>query len=298
MTALAAVVSLALALVGSPEGALRLERTTALQRSAEQVWPEPSRANGDRSQAYEDGCLVASRARRSPPCVYGDPGAAVTVVLFGDSHANQFFPALEPIARARHWRLVALMKGGCPPPPGTLRDPRTLGWQNRACRIWRAWALRRIARERPALIVTSGSNGSRLWRGGVRLAHAASDRAVARAYARTARRLARIAPRVVAIRDTPRPTLDVGGCVAAHMRDLRRCAFARPRRAGQPDPISRALESVDGVTVLDPLPELCPRSLCPAVIGDALVWRALAHVTGTYSGTMSRWLARQLPSLR
>jgi hypothetical protein len=290
------MVSLALALAPTPEGALRLERTTALQRSAERVWPEPSRADSDRSQAYEDGCLVTFRARRSPPCVYGDRNSAVTVVLFGDSHANQFFPALEPIARARHWRLVALTKGGCPPAPGTLRDPRTQGWMNRDCRIWRAWALRRIARERPALIVTSGSNGSRVWRGGVRLASGASDRVVARAYARTARRLARIAPRVVAIRDTPRPTLAVGGCVAAHMRDLRRCAFARPRAVGQPDPISRALDRVDGVKVLDPLPELCPRSLCPAVIGNVLVWRRLAHVTGTYSGTMSRWLARQLPS--
>jgi hypothetical protein len=166
---------------------------------------------------------------------------------------------------------------------------------NRDCRIWRAWALRRIARERPALIVTSGSNGSRVWRGGVQLDRAASDRVVAEAHARTLRRLARIAPHVVAIRDTPRPTLDVGGCVAAHMGELRRCAFARPRPVGQADTISRALARVDGATVLDPLPELCPRSLCPAVIGDVLVWRRLAHLTGTYSGTMSRWLARHLP---
>jgi hypothetical protein len=166
---------------------------------------------------------------------------------------------------------------------------------NRYCRIWRAWALRRIARERPALIVTSGSNGSRIWRNGAQLDRAASDRVVARSYARTLRRLARIAPHVVAIRDTPRPTLDVGGCVAAHMKDLRRCAFARPRQA---DTIGRALSHVRGVSVLDPLPVLCPRSLCPAVIGDVLVWRRLAHLTGTYSGTMSRWLARHLPALR
>ena len=45
-----AMIALALALVPTPEGALRLERTTALQRSAERVWPEPSRANADRSQ--------------------------------------------------------------------------------------------------------------------------------------------------------------------------------------------------------------------------------------------------------
>jgi hypothetical protein len=292
-----ALVSLALVLAPAPEGAARLERSTALQRSAERVWPAPSRADADRSQAYKDGCHVSFRAKRSPACVYGDRHSAVTVVLFGDSHAMQFFPALEPIARARHWRLVHLTKGACPPARGTLRNPYTQAWMNRDCRIWRSWALRRIAREKPELIVTSGSNGARLWHGGAQLSRSASDRAVARGYARTVRRLARIAPHVVAIRDTPRPTLNVGGCVEAHMHDLRRCAFARPRPVGQADVISRELERVDGVRVLDPLPELCPRSLCPAVIGDVLVWRRLAHVTGTYSGTMSGWLARRLPSL-
>ena len=34
-----------------------------------------------------------------PACVYGDRGAPTTVVLFGDSHAMQYFPALQRIAR-------------------------------------------------------------------------------------------------------------------------------------------------------------------------------------------------------
>ena len=44
--------------------------------------------------------------------------------------------------------------------------------------------------------------------------------------------------------------------------------------------------------VIDPLPELCPTRLCPAVIGDVLVWRGEAHITATYAATMARWLGR------
>jgi SGNH domain (fused to AT3 domains) len=38
-----------------------------------------------------------------------------TVVLWGDSHAWQHLPAIEPLARKRHVNLVMFMLGGCPP---------------------------------------------------------------------------------------------------------------------------------------------------------------------------------------
>jgi len=44
------------------------------------------------------------------------------------------------------------------------------------------------------------------------------------------------------------------------------------------------------VTMLDPLEEFCPRRLCPAVIGNVIVYRHEAHITATYSSTMWRWL--------
>jgi SGNH domain-containing protein len=283
---------LALTLALAPAGAAQLETSTALQRSAAAVAPLPADADGDRSQAYADGCLVPFAARRSPACVYGHPGSSHTVVLLGDSHALQYFPAVERIADERGWRLVHLSKAGCP--PAAVRRLRYADRYNRACRAWRAYALRRIARERPALVVTSGSTHYHVWTGGHRLGRRASDGALARGYAETLGRLVAIAPRVIAIRDSPRPPFVVARCVAEHMTDLRRCAFARPASRTRPDTISRALAAVRGVTFVDPLPVLCPRRLCPAVIGDVLVWRGEAHLTATYAATMWRWLERSL----
>src|SRR3954453_1063178 len=79
-------------------GAAARSAGTQIQASATAVRPSPSRANADRSLAYADGCHLPDRATRSPNCAYGDAESATTVVLFGDSHAMQYFPALQRVA--------------------------------------------------------------------------------------------------------------------------------------------------------------------------------------------------------
>src|SRR3954468_24500468 len=52
-----------------------------------------------------DKCEAAPAAdRNAEPCVFGDKASAVRVMLFGDSHAGMWLPALMPIAERRHWR--------------------------------------------------------------------------------------------------------------------------------------------------------------------------------------------------
>ena len=108
---------------GDADGAARLERTSAIQRSARALRPSPRDADADRSRAYYDGCLVPEKPTRSPGCVYGDRGARTTVVLLGDSHAMQYFPALQRIAGRRHWRLVELTKAPARPRPCASAAP-------------------------------------------------------------------------------------------------------------------------------------------------------------------------------
>ena len=61
-----------------------------------------------------NGCHLSRTGLRSKPCVYGDTTSTTTVVLFGDSHAAYWFPALDLISQEQHWRLVDLTKDGCP----------------------------------------------------------------------------------------------------------------------------------------------------------------------------------------
>ena len=76
--------------------------------------PSVGRRQGDLPAIYNDGCHLDAAVTKPPPCVFGDTAGATTVVLFGDSHAAQWFPALDDIATRHHWRLLVLTKKGCP----------------------------------------------------------------------------------------------------------------------------------------------------------------------------------------
>jgi SGNH domain (fused to AT3 domains) len=47
-------------------------------------------------------------------CVFGDTTASRSVVLFGDSHARMWLPAIIPIAITDHLRLIVIGEDGCP----------------------------------------------------------------------------------------------------------------------------------------------------------------------------------------
>ena len=67
-------------------------------------------------KVYQDDCHVNNGETRSGLCTYGDVNSQRTIVLYGDSHAAQWFPALERIAIDNGLKLVSLTKSACPAP--------------------------------------------------------------------------------------------------------------------------------------------------------------------------------------
>ncbi len=63
-------------------------------------------AAGDKAAPFVAGCNLSWTDTVQPECSYtsGSP----KVVLFGDSHAAQWFPPLEQVAQRRHWQLESL----------------------------------------------------------------------------------------------------------------------------------------------------------------------------------------------
>jgi hypothetical protein len=280
------------------EGAGQLGRTGRIQESATALRPRPVDAGKDRGKPYRDGCLVDERETRSPRCVYGARRARTTVVLFGDSHAMQLFPALEHVALRRRWRLVNLTKAGCPPSLVSVVSPLSRR-RYPECDAWREHALRRIEREeRPALVLATGSAHHQVLDGERRLGTAAALQALAGGWEPVLRRLQAAAGEVVVTADPPRVTFDVPGCVSAHLRELRRCAFARGPAAERARTVAAAARTVPGVRVLDPADVLCLGDVCPSVIGDVLVYRNSGHLTASFAATMGPWLERRLPGGR
>src|SRR3712207_9284535 len=76
-------------------------------------------------------------------CVYGDPNGARTVVLFGDSHMEQWVPAFDLAAERAGWKVVSWTKWACPLMDQSVRNPQ-LNREYTECATWRDATLPRI----------------------------------------------------------------------------------------------------------------------------------------------------------
>ena len=186
-------------------------------------------------------------------------------------------------------------KSACPPAEVSIYGA-SLRREYRECDEWRERTLRRIVeKENPSLVVTSMLNRYRAREDGKPLDRNASDEALVEGYASTLRKLRSTGAEVALIEDVPRPPRDMPECVYRSLQGLKECAFPRGEALDYPPINARAAEKVEGVRLIDPTPVLCPEKTCPAVIGDALVYRNGSHITPTYARTIAPWLGERLP---
>ncbi|GGK89670.1 acyltransferase family protein [Mangrovihabitans endophyticus] len=242
----------------------------------------------DKPQVYADGCHLDSTAAPLPAgCVYGDPTSATTVVLFGDSHAAQWFPAMQRIAVDRGWRLVSLSKSACTAADLPIHH-EALKREYTECAAFHRAAIDRIAALRPRLVVVGTSFnydpiGGASWRAG---------------WASTFGALRDTGARVVAFQDTPYMGGRVPACLEAHSRRIDRCDVSQRSALRGPEQRELFTEYARGsaVTVIDPVPWLCTDT-CPAVVGNMLVYRDSNHMTTAYNRMLAPLLDARLPRL-
>lgn len=221
-------------------------------------------------KVYQDDCHVNNGETISPECTYGDKGSDRTIVLYGDSHAAQWFPALEKIALDNRLKLVSLTKSACP--AAEVKKVEIGAYKNADCFAWRANSLKRIAKIKPVAVILSGfqhfeypksfTSREQWWSQGQRTAFS---------------HLQGLAPILIYISDTPQPQRDIPNCLASG--DIDRCNTTErsdPRVSG-------------GFTTLDPTPWLC-QSTCPAIVDGVVAYRDASHI----SVAMSQALAAQL----
>ena len=273
--------------VADVPGAAALPDQPRPQQHADAVRPNPLRASADRSRAYYDGCLVGISGTNSNKCLYGDPNGGRTLILFGDSHAMQYFPALDELAEQRHWRLITLTKAECTPGEVQIRS-MIADRHYPQCEAWRQESLRRIEMgDASALVVMSGDTAYVPYgNDGQELSGGPAAAAMQAGYVSTLTRIHRAGLRTVVIQDTPASASDVPGCVSEDLQHLESCAFPRIHDPNKEFDV-RAARSAPGSHLIDINREICPDNLCRAVIGNALVYRDKSHLTATFARTLA-----------
>ncbi len=225
-------------------------------------------------------------------CYFGanhDPRS--TVVLFGDSHAAEWFPALEQIAEARDWKLVAIVKPGC---TALMIEDEVSPQMKRVCDEWRRRAIGEIQRIHPNLVVLSSASihpvaNGRMVNDVVVWEHAARGTFAA---------LAQTGAAVRFIRDTPHADYNILECLAQAEWDGRtHCAAVRPEAALHPDIYAaevRGAAGLDNVGFIDLSDALCGKDECYVDIGGTILYRDMDHLTATYSRSLAGLLFQRL----
>ncbi len=260
-----------------------LQQASIAETVPANLTPSLGSARSDKPVIYADGCILSNGQVTAKECLYGDTSSTRTVVLFGDSHAAQWFPALQEISLRNHWRLEVLTKKGCPTADIPIADPA----RGPECGPWRTSVLARLADQHPDLVIMSayrykttsaaiGANPDEVWRNGMQS---------------TLDRVRPLAVNVLVLGDTPTPRNDVPGCVASHLRRVADCmnprsAAIKPARLGVEVDVAAAHDAAFVPTG----DWLCTSSECPVVIGNLLVYRDNSHITTA----ASMWLAPYL----
>ena len=254
--------------------------------------PPIARASTDVGRIYPDGCnpeFVESDVKK--PCIYGDTNAQKTMVLFGDSHAGHWFPALDDIARRMKWRLAVVTKSACPAATVTVPMP-ALKRAFAECDIWRTAAFAYIASLRPQLVITSSNSHSEALN-----VSGDENEAWANAWTTSFKKLTPIS-KLVFISDTAWPEGNVPECVSNHVSNVSECD--RDREAAFGDARRRKLIAAaareNRAVVVDPSRWMCTDERCPVIVGNVLVYKDDSHISATYSKLVAPILEQRIAS--
>jgi len=243
----------------------------------------------DHPVPYVDGCHAKLEDAASGTCIYGDPNGRRTMILFGDSHALSWFPAIQRIAMASGWRLLDLTKAACQS-VDFIPFNATLKRVYRECLTWRQAAFERIAEIRPDVVIVTNSKslGGVVNEQGMALEGADKLQAWRAGMALTLGRLDDLAGQVVVIADTPVAATDPAACLSRNPDSILACSTPYERAVDQEwMSEERTAAAKGGASFVDPTPWVCPTTPCPPVLGNFLVMRDPGHLATYFAAAIS-----------
>ena len=218
----------------------------------------------------EDGCHIHIRQTVSPRCEYGDTSSKQTIVLYGDSHAAQWFPTLDLIGKKRGIKIISLTKSACP--SAEVIKELSSQYDVKDCQAFRDSSVARINKIKPLAVIMTGMQP---------FTAPYSDES-ARSWwlageAKVFNRIKSATQFPIYLTDTPLPQVDIPDCLVAGRGAA--CDTAKPI-AGEVAP---------GLIPINPTPWLCTDK-CPAVVDGIIAYRDKSHLTVEMSKHLSREL--------
>ncbi|WP_298585346.1 acyltransferase family protein [uncultured Kocuria sp.] len=202
-----------------------------------------------------------------------------TIVVIGDSHAMQLLTPVTRAAERRGWAVISYLRMGCRYAAGSPG-------RSDACNDFNAAARDAALEQRPDAVLTIGTRS---------LAQAPHEE-LEDGYEEGIAPLLEAGLPVVAFRDNPRFPYDMFECVETYGADHPRCNEPRSEALLDVNPLLEVAARHEGLHVVDLTDRLCTADVCPAVVGNVVVYRDLDHVTSSYGATLTPDVEERLTS--
>jgi len=280
-------------------GASTLWKSSCASAALQPQQADLAKAAGDMPLRH-DGCVTFWAEAKVHECEFGEPSGA-QVVVFGDSHAEQWFPAIQQIATRSHWHVTTMLKASCPSIQVPIYNP-TLRRVEDECWTWREEAVRRIIRMHASLVVLSNSSG-----------YVRRNGAPADGYSRLSyrdweqgvesllRTLNAAGIRTAIIRDTPVPHFDMLTCLSRvidhpSLFSQRLCTLNRGDALD--DAVWRteqgAARQFGNVVTVDMTDRFCDGAHCAPIVEGQVVYRDTNHIAYGFAALQSDILEKRL----
>ena len=248
-----------------------------------------------KSATFDSSCMRTFANNDTSPCLRGDLTAQQVIVLFGDSHAEEWMPALDTLGRSEHLKIEVYAKAGCPAPALLVTQGLKL-LPYPQCESWRAAVSQEITHTQGLALVLLAA--VRSYNAGT--SQSATDQYWKTGYEKTLAALALPPKKIVLLGDSPYPGEPVVvDCLAHHLSQPALCDLTRESAAAVNNrvPILDAVAQESGATVIDPSSWFCLTNICPAVIGGKVVYADNSHLTAEMSSSLAPLLSQALKPL-
>ena len=250
------------------------------------VVPNPFQAYDDRPKPHE--CLIpVGDLTATRDCTFGQADG-IPVVLFGDSHADQWSEAVRSIGATHGWRVHQLTKAACPAqnlaPQPRLPDP----YNKSDCIEWRQNALREIEQIKPKIIIVSSLS-----------TYVPDYDKAEQAWNDTLTALRSTGARLVYIADTPYPGFQIADCMSGALDNWHKCDFGlNGFTRNEPILDQKARGEAPDITTISVNKLLCDGNTCFPARNKILFYRDDSHLTATAARVLEPALTKELDEAR
>jgi hypothetical protein len=225
-------------------------------------------------------------------CVFGDTTSTKSIIVFGDSHAAMWLPALTPFALKDHYKIIVLITLGCPAADISIDDTRTYQ-KDMSCDAERSADIGLINGYKPNYVViankTSGvvSNATSTY---------TTNSQWQTAMEETLTLLEPSEAKIAIVSDINAFVTSPSECLASY-RNVQECSVANPETNPAEQghqPAEHAAAEAKGADYINTSPWLCTSTKCSPIIGRFLAYADSNHINVIYSAYLSTVMGKEL----